>query len=220
MAMSMNCFVASRQACRRRCGSSLIEVAVCCMLVGVMLVAAMRAVGAVFRTRLVAFQRQQGETLAHELMAEILQAYYESPSLAPGSFGLETGEVGDGSRALWDDVDDYNGWSASPPEAKDGTPLPDADGWTRQVVVDRVTCPNPETTSVSDTGLKRIEVEATSPTGETFTLKALRSRWGALELKTPVDETYVTGLSGELQVGAAGSAVVGGTAVVNHAQGP
>ncbi len=203
-----------------RRGSTLVEVAIASMLVGVMLVAAMRSVGAVFRTRLVAFQQQQGDTLAHELMAEILQAYYESPSVASGSFGLEAGEVGDGSRAAWDDVDDYNGWSASPPQSKDGTALPDADGWTRQVVVDRVTRANPETTSVSDTGLKRIKVEATSPAGETFTVKALRSRWGALELKAPLDETYVTGLSGELQVGAAGNTVVGGTAVVNHAQGP
>lgn len=201
-----------------RRGTTLVEVAISCVLVGVMLVAAMRTVGAVFRTRLVAFQRQQGETLAQELTAEILQARYEEPSLPPGSFGLEGGEVGDGSRAAWDDVDDYDGWSASPPQSKDGTPLPDADGWTRQVVIDRVTCPNPEITSAGDTGLKQIEVQATSPTGETFTLYALRSRWGALEMKTPLDETYVTGLSGKLQVGTAGSAVVGGTAVVNHAQ--
>ncbi len=203
-----------------RRGTTLVEVAVCCMLMSVMLVAAMRTVGAVFRTRLVAFQQQQGDTLAHELMAEVLQAYYESPDESPGSFGLEAAEIGDGSRALWDDVDDYNGWSASPPESKDGTLLPEADGWTRSVVVDRVTCLNPETTSVSDTGLKRIRVDATSPSGETFTIQALRSASGALELRPVLDESYVTGQSGELQVGAAGKAVVGGTAVVNHAQGP
>ncbi len=203
---------------RRRRGLSLVEVAVSAMLVGVMLVAAMRSVGAVFRTRLIAFQRQQGETLAHELMAEILQAYYEEPDQPPGSFGQDSGESGGGDRAAWDDVDDYNGWAASPPQSKDGTALPDADGWARFVNVDRVTSPNPETRSFSDTGLKRIEVEVASPSCETFTLKALRSRWGALELAPPVDRTYVTGLSGEIQVGTAGSAVVGGTAVVNHAQ--
>ncbi len=204
----------------RRRGSSLVEVAISCVLVGVMLVASMRTVGAVFRTRLVASQQQDGKSLAHELMAEILQTYHEEPSLPEGSIGLEAAETGDGSRALWDDVDDYHGWSASPPEFKDGTALPGATGWTRQVVVDRVTCPAPETTSGSDTGLKQIQVTATSPSSQTFTIYALRSRWGVLELKPPLNTTYVTGLSGELQAGATGDTVVGGTAVVNHAEGP
>ena len=210
----------SRKSPAARRGSSLVEVAISCVLVGVMMVASMRTVGAVFRTRLVASQQQDGKSLAHELMAEILQTYHEEPSLPEGSIGLDSGETGDGSRALWDDVDDYNGWSASPPEFKDGTALPDATGWTRQVVVDRVTCPAPETASGSDTGLKRIQVTATSPTSQTFTIYALRSRWGVMELKPPLDTTYVTGLSGELQASATSDTVVGGTAVTNHAEGP
>ena len=212
-----------RSRCRRfrsRRAATLVEIMVSAMLVGLMMVAALRAVGAVFCTRLVAYERQHGEALAHELMAEILQSCYEEPDLPAGSFGLEGAETGDGSRAPWDDVDDYDNWSASPPQAKDGAPLPDAAGWTREVDVDRVVRVTPELPWFMDTGLKRIEVVVTSPTGEEFRLKALRSRWGALEMKSPVDATYVTGVSAELQVGPQSSPALDGAAVVNHAQGP
>ena len=39
-------------------------------------------------------------------------------------FGLETGE-NPATRAAWNDVDDYNGWTESPPQTKSGTVIPD-----------------------------------------------------------------------------------------------
>jgi prepilin-type N-terminal cleavage/methylation domain-containing protein len=205
--------------CGRR-GLTLPEVMITTVLVSVMLVTAMRTVGAVFHTRLVAQQRQEGEILAYDLLAEVMAAAYEDADETVGSFGLDSGETGDGSRALWDDVDDYDGWEALPPESRDGTPVPGADGWKREVTVSRAVRPTPRLNWLLDTGLKRIRVRATSPDGENFELTALRSRWGALEAKPPIDVTYVTGVSAQIQVGDQPEATQSGTVVVNHAQGP
>jgi len=201
-----------------RRGVSLVEVAFSALLIGLTLVAALQAVGAVFKTRLAARQRQEGDAFGRELLAEIMQLPYSDPQ-GGTTFGIESGETG-ATRANFDDVDDYNGYTETPPKAKDGTPLPGGAGWTRQVTVTRVVRLTPEILSLTDTGLRRITVLATSPTGKQFQLKALRSKWGTLEMKPPLDSTYVTGVAGTIQVGAGSSPAAGGTPVVNHAQGP
>ena len=42
------------------------------------------------------------------------------------------------------DVDDYDGWSASPPEDKNGNPLVGFDDWGRSVSVEWVNPDNPD----------------------------------------------------------------------------
>jgi len=61
-------------------------------------------------------------------------------------------------RADWDDVDDYHLWSASPPQDRSGTPLPNLTDWQRDVVVEWVDPSNPSVTVGSDQGVKRITV--------------------------------------------------------------
>ena len=74
-----------------------------------------------------------GQSLASDLVAEIIATAYEDPNDDPG-FGPE-GVEGAGPRSGFDDVDDYNGWSSQPPKYRDGTTIPNREDWRRQVTV-------------------------------------------------------------------------------------
>lgn len=200
---------------RSRNGLTLLEIVFSTFLVGVMLLATMRAVGGVFRTRLVAARQLQGETLAQQLVAEIVRHPYKDPDDTP-VFGRESGEQN--VRADFDDIDDYGGWCASPPETRDGSVIPNCTGWTREVRVRRVSVRMPYWSVSWDTGLKRIKVTVTDPDGEEFELTALRAASGGLEQQSPVDTTYVTGVDGELQLGAQTGSCMALTPVLNHAE--
>ncbi len=198
-------------------GMTLVEVVVATGVVAVMLVAALNTLGASARGYVVARRAQQGGILAEQLMAEIVQSWYEDPD-GTVLFGLETGDSGTG-RMGYDDVDDYHALSEFPPLARDGTPVPGAEGWTRQVAVTWVDPHNPTTTVGSESGLKRIVVVATSAGGVNFKRVALRSSAGMMQLRPPMDNSYVVGLEAELQVGSQASAGSDGTAIGNHTSG-
>jgi hypothetical protein len=104
-------------------------------IVGVMFVAVVGTLGAARAGEYKLAERARGLALAQDLTAEILQQAYADPELGLDSFLLGEAKIGDGSRSLWDDVDDYDGWSASPPQHKDGTEMTDFPGWERSVEV-------------------------------------------------------------------------------------
>jgi prepilin-type N-terminal cleavage/methylation domain-containing protein len=140
-----------------RRGLTLVEVVVSTLIVGVLMVATLNALGAATSSGKGAGNRAVAIGLADDLMAEILKSKYVDPGTSP-VFGLETGESNT-SRAAFNDVDDYNGWSEQPPQARDGTALTDRADYRRRVTVDRVTVSNPATTSSTETGVKRIRVD-------------------------------------------------------------
>lgn len=154
-------------------GFTLIEAVMSMLIVGLMLVAALNTVGASRITEVRGFEQTLGPMLAEELMAEILNESYEETVDSP-AFGRETGEHS-GSRSTWDDVDDYTGWSASPPETKDGTTLSGVDGWSRQVEVKWVSSLDPNLESVIPTGIKRVDVVVSYNGRVVSTLSSLRT---------------------------------------------
>jgi hypothetical protein len=115
----------------------------------------------------------RGRLLAESLMAEIARRQYEDPD-GTVAFGIEAGE-GTGNRADFDDIDDYSGWSASPPTAQDGTVLTDTSGWSRNVAVAWVDPENPAMVKTSETGAKRITVTAGYNNVTQATLVAIRT---------------------------------------------
>jgi len=147
-------------ACAIRCrrGLSLVEAAVSMVIVAVMLAAAIHAAGGSALVHDTAAERAVAAALADGLMAEILARKYQEPDSAI-SFGPETayGESAT-SRFAWDDVDDYNGWTESPPKNKDGTVLPDLASWEWSVSVVWVNVSSPTQESMTETGAKRITV--------------------------------------------------------------
>jgi hypothetical protein len=112
-------------------------------------------------------------------MSEILALPYYEPGSDPIAQEIpiqkDPGEI-DGSRAAFDDVDDYDGWSATPPEYKDGTEMGKLQGWARSVAVLWVTSGGVDGGSVgAESGTKRIVATVTRDGREVAELHAVRT---------------------------------------------
>jgi hypothetical protein len=198
-----------------RAGLSLVEVAVSSMLTGTLLVISLSAVAAAMRTQSATGLTRDAQSLAQELLAEIVQRHFQEPGGGAG-FGLEPPETSL-SRANWDDVDDYHGWASSPPRDPSGASIPGFDGWSRSVRVAFADPSDPTADSLDDRGLKRIEVRVTDPAGRSWTMTAYRSRWGALEQFLARDGTIRTGVRSTLRL-TDGPTTVSGINLLNHAE--
>ena len=137
---------------------TLMEAVLSTVIVAVMLVTALNTVGASRITQHKTSLVSRGRMFTESLMSEILEQSYQNP-VEPHVFGPESGESGS-TRAAYNDVDDYNGWTESPPVAKDGTALPNSANWRRTVTVEWVDPLNPDQVSGTETGAKRITVVA------------------------------------------------------------
>ena len=170
--MTRSSVVRARRRGPCRGAFTLIEAIVSLLIVGTLLITALNAVGAsqVGQSRL--GNRRTAALLAQQLMAEILIGAYEDPD-GESVFGPEADET---ARALYDDLDDYNGWSAMPPQRRDGTVVPDRADWQRSVTVDYVKPIDLLDTSVPDQGVKRISVEVVRNSITLASLVAVRTR--------------------------------------------
>ena len=166
-----------RQLLRRRpqsrCAFSLLEVSISALITGVLLVAAMRTLGASLRSGLETSDRSRADLLAQDLMAEVLSMAYVEPTETI-VFGPETSETGD-TRALFDDVDDFHNWDESPPTYPDGTVIPNFAAWRRTVVVQNVKISDLTQLASPAEGVKRITVNVQRNGVTIATLTAARS---------------------------------------------
>ena len=144
---------------RKQNGVNLLEVVVSTFLVTVLLTGALASMAASTRFRMTTSHRAQANLLASELMDEILQHAYVDPE-DDSKYGLEESTERNVTRMAFDDVDDYDGWTATPPRRIDGTTLPNMTTWTRTAVIDHVD-PDDLTEVLADDddrGVKRIRV--------------------------------------------------------------
>jgi hypothetical protein len=151
-----------------------VEVVVSTLVVSVLLVAALNTVGAARTGEYKLAERGRALLLAQALLSEILQQAYNDPVQGPTSWGIGADEL-TGNRSLFDDVDDYDGWQASPPQNKDGSVIPGADDYEQLVAVAWVDPANLGQTSTSPTGVKRIKVTIRRQGREIITLCAYRT---------------------------------------------
>jgi Tfp pilus assembly protein PilV len=153
----MNSWLALPARLRRsqRSGITLMEVTIASILVGTILAASMRTAGSVLRFRSQSCDSSRAALLADDLLNEILALPYADPNETP-VFGRESSESA--VRSAFDDVDDYNNWTESPPTSKDGTSLTSLDGWERAVTVALVLRSDPSQPAGSDQSLKRVTV--------------------------------------------------------------
>jgi MSHA pilin protein MshD len=156
---------------RKRSGFSMVECLICIVIVGVMLTAALRTVGASNSAQLTMSNRAVGSMLAQSLMDEIMLELFENPT-SP-SFGPEAGET---TRASFNDVDDYNNYTESPPKNFDGTAMSNLSGWTRSVSVAWASASNLNQNAGLDTGIKRIIVTVSRAGKVVATRAAIRTR--------------------------------------------
>jgi len=151
-----NAMRSSRPASR---AFTMIEASISTVIVGLMLVAALNAMGVANLMQFRIVEQANARLLAQSLMAEILPLDYADPVYGPDSFGRNATENATGDRSLFDDVDDYAGWKEYPPVEKNGTAIPWASGLRRVTTVDWVD-PNDLDKPVStNNGVKRIIVE-------------------------------------------------------------
>ena len=158
--LQANASVDRLKTMRLRCGFGLVEVAVSTVLVSLVLVGAMQLFAMKLRQDSVLLNREVGDLLANDLMAEILRRPYQD-AVTPLTMGRDVDELLTG-KDTFDDVDDYIGWSESPPYRESGQFYPYSGSWSRSVAVDYVQLTNVSQTSLldlGDTGVKRIRVE-------------------------------------------------------------
>lgn len=139
-------------------GFSLVETMLALVLAGGAMVAALGVITASARSEAWAERRAIGDTLATELLAEVCAMEFEQPG-SVGSFGVAGAEVGATARSALNDVDDFNGWSESPPRDRAGSLRTDLAGWSRSVLVERVSLAKHAGSAVSyDSRVKRVSI--------------------------------------------------------------
>jgi MSHA pilin protein MshD len=188
-----------RRIRRVACGFSIVEAVVCVLVTGIMVVAATQSVSSFARANHQQKNQARASALARRLITEIEQSTYVDPANA-ALFGPEPADT-NGSRSLFKYVNEYHNWTDSPPQNRDGTVISGYTGWSRSVAVTWVDAANPVTVRVSESGLKRITVTVTDPTGRITTLAALRAAKGAFETKTSVSTPYTSWIGINLQLG-------------------
>ncbi len=154
-------------------GFTLVETMISTVLAGGLLVAALSTVGA---ARLGQYQLSntcRGMALAQSLWAEMAPLAYVDPN-GTGSLGLETGESLS-TRAELNDVDDYDGLDLDPVTDCNGTTLEAFADWNVTVSVAYADLSDPSTDASSDTGLKRVTIEALYQDKTWATLVVLKS---------------------------------------------
>ncbi len=195
-------------------GFTLVEVTVSMIIISVMVVAALRTVGGAARARAIVLEQRTAQFLASDLMSEVMQNVFEEPVDAV-QFGRESGESG-GTRANYDDVDDYDGWSENAIVDKRNASVPGFSGWKRQVSVRFV---EPTTMLVLGsspaTTLKQVTVVVTSPGGKTTRLMALRGKGGSYDAAPATDMTSVVRVGMRLRVGKSSPAMIAGVDLLN-----
>ena len=154
---------------------SMAEATLSVFILGVVLVAALSTVGASGRARQKMADRARGTPIAQELMTEILAQAYKDADPGASDLGPEPSESFPQNRSRFDDVDDYDGWSASPPETKDGEPIEGFDDWRRSVAVTWVDPDDLTQVCGSETGIKRITVIVAHNDVPVATLVAIRT---------------------------------------------
>jgi MSHA pilin protein MshD len=201
------------QARHRGGGFTLVESLICVLIVSGVLVAALGTFGAIGKARLTQTDRALAFGLADQLLDEIMQCYFKEPS-GGTTLGPDGGET---SRALYDDVDDYDSLSNSPPQQRDGTAMTDYTGWTRSV---RVVCvqpgqPNTASNAADPQVLKKITVTVKSPRGVSVSLSGLRSSDGVYEQAPSATTNYLTWVGVSGRAGDMGKTVNGGARPLN-----
>lgn len=156
----------------RAAAFTMVEIIVAIAVVAVMFVAVLNTVGTTRSTLFTIGDRARAHAIADDLMQEILTQAYRDPDV-PSSFGPTAEEAATGDRSLFNDVDDYHGWRASPPEDRTGVALSRHERFSRAVDVTWVD--SNLQPAADDTGLKRITVTVSRADTVFATLVAYRS---------------------------------------------
>lgn len=145
------------QLARRTAGFTIVEATMAVLVVSVLLVAAISAGDVAVSTQYRTGDRAVGRMLADGLMTDILSLAYQDPQYTTVILGPDVGETST-SKTNYNDVDDYNGWSETPPQDRNGVTIPGFTNWKRTVTVQWCSGTAPTQTASSETNCKLITV--------------------------------------------------------------
>jgi prepilin-type N-terminal cleavage/methylation domain-containing protein len=135
-----------------RAAMTLVEVITCLVILGIAVAAGAQAMASFAAGSRIWQDRSTAIELAHALMAEI-----NAPS-GTNIIGREAGESAD-DRRTYDDIDDYNGWDATPPKDMTNAPMTAYAGFRQQVEVSFDESVSPAAVAALQTGCcKKIKV--------------------------------------------------------------
>ncbi|MCP4709812.1 MAG: hypothetical protein GY869_14410 [Planctomycetes bacterium] len=127
------------------------------VIMSVLLVSALKLFGNLGRSQQSLIGRESAGMLIVNLLAEIEQQNYQDPNAIDDTLGRETAEIAT-ARANYNDIDDYHGWTANPPEDQSGQPYTRYSHLTRSVSV-RYVAANDFTQTVGiDQGFKEVTI--------------------------------------------------------------
>lgn len=158
-----------------RSGITLIETALSTVIVGGLLGASITAVGNLSTARQITSDRAKGYQLAEDLLTAAQMLPYVDPTLSADQIGPSAAELAPGNRSLFNDCDDFDGWSETPPQDQSGTAISGCTGWKRTVRVQWVDPSAAYATSATSTGYKRITVAAIKNNKTVATLSCIKS---------------------------------------------
>ncbi len=138
-------------------GIAYTEVLLSSIILAVLVVSAMKLFANLGRSRQSVVQNDAANYLALQMIEEIKQQNYNDRN-EPTNFGVESGEDTGPGRCLFDDVDDYQGWSASPPQDQNGNELDPYSDYTRTVEVNYVAADDFTQKKGSDEGFKEVKI--------------------------------------------------------------
>ncbi len=166
----------TRLCCQSRRGISLPETVVSILLIGFVLVSTLQIVSPMVNSTSLHTDRLVAANLASELRDEIATKLFVDPdAVDPDSIGLDADDARI-NRLDFDDIDDYHGWSSSPPEISRGVANTGLSGWSRTVKVSHVLLADAATESPTNTGLKGVTVIFSKDGTPLCTLHSLHSQ--------------------------------------------
>lgn len=152
----------------RRRGFSYLEIIMGVVILGFVLVPLLSQFYIGFQATRTADAVSQATFLAEDIMEEIKSKRFDEHQFPDAStpraqFGPDSGESAS-DRRTFDDIDDFNNWTSSPPRAANGTILTDFTGFTCSVQVEYMAlgAGNIWQVTTSTTLYKRVSVTVTS----------------------------------------------------------
>jgi len=148
-------------------GFSYIEVLLASVIMSVLLVSGLKLFANLGRSQQATVSREEAGFLVINMFEEIKRQAYKDPTATDDTLGREAGEIAT-SRTNYNDIDDYQNWSATPPEDQAGQPYDQYSHLARSVSIQYVMANDFSQPAATDEGLKEITITISrSPSNET-----------------------------------------------------
>ncbi len=155
---------------------TLAETVVSTLIIAFVLLSTLQIVAPISRAGTHHANQLVATNLANELAEEIGTKLFTDPDEDnPDALGTDTGER-PAVRADFDDIDDFQSWSSSPPVNSLNESYTNLAGWTRSVKIIHVLVADPTTESPTSTGLKKITITVSKDSTQLAQITLLQSQ--------------------------------------------